>query len=130
MRLRILMIASLMMACGSNDKPENLIDKAKMAIVLADVHEAEARVSNMHFANQDTSLMVYKRVRWQVMQKNKVDTAAFRLSLRHYIMHPDEFKNIYLDVKRILEDRRKKLNDVQNSANKKRSLKDSLAHPI
>lgn len=118
------------MACGSEDKPENLIDKAKMAIVLADVHEGEARVSNMHFANQDTSLLVYQRVRWQIMKKNEVDTAVFRTSLKYYITHPDEFKSVYLNVKKILEDRRKKLNDVQNSANKKRTLKDSLAHPI
>jgi Domain of unknown function (DUF4296) len=131
MRLRILIIASLLIACSSEDKPVNLIAQDKMAKILADVHIAEARVSNMHFSNQDSSLLVYQRIRWQIMKKNNADTAVFRSSLRYYITHPEDFKSVYGQVKKELEDRRKKINSAQKTtAPDTIHHKSSITHPI
>ena len=110
MRLIILLIATLLIACGSEDKPANLIEQDKMAKILADIHEAEASVNNMHLGSQDSSLLVYQRLRWKVMKKHQTDTATFNVSLKYYILNPKVFKNIYEEVKIELEDRRKAVN--------------------
>lgn len=129
MRLIILLIATLLIACGSEDKPANLIEQDKMSKILADIHEAEASVNNMHLGSQDSSLLAYQRLRWKIMKKYQSDTIAFRVSLKYYITNPSAFKSIYEDVKKELEDRRKALQTPKKPAID--SLKKAkTSHPV
>lgn len=123
MRLIILLLATLLIACGSEDKPANLIEQDKMSKILADVHEAEARVNNMHLGGQDSSLLAYQRLRWKIMKQHQTDTATFRVSLKYYITNPPAFKSMYEDVKIILENRRKAVQTVKPKVAKRDTLK-------
>ncbi|MEA5402240.1 DUF4296 domain-containing protein [Arcicella sp. DC2W] len=123
MRLIILLLATLLIACGSEDKPANLIEQDKMSKILADVHEAEAHVNNMHLGGQDSSLLAYQRLRWKIMKQHQTDTATFRVSLKYYIMHPPAFKAMYEDVKIILENRRKAAQTIKPKKVKRDTLK-------
>ncbi len=107
MRLIILLLATLLIACGSEKKPANLIEQDKMPVILADIHEAEAHVNNMHLGGQDSSILAYQRLRWKIMKQHQTDTTTFRVSLKYYISHPNTFKSIYEEVKILLENRRK-----------------------
>ena len=138
------------MACGSDDKPENLIPEDKMAKVLTEIHILEAQINNLHFQHEDSSVYIYQKKRFELMKTFQLDTAAFRLSLKYYLLNPEKMKGIYTEVKKnlenikkvieakkVIEDKKKKfIEDKKILENKKKGIfpkkvkVDSLRRPL
>jgi hypothetical protein len=109
MRFRILLLLLGLTACESDDKPNDLIAEDKMAVILSDIHVLESQVNDMHFVNTDSSLLIYQKMKFKTLQKHSVDTANFNKSLRYYIANPASLKDIYVNVKKHLEEKKKKI---------------------
>ena len=124
MRLKIFLLTFLLTACGSDDKPKNLIPEDKMAKVLSEIHILEAQINNLHFQHEDSSVFVYQKKRFELMKTFKLDTATFRVSLRYYLLNPDKMKGIYTEVKKNLEAKKKVIEAKKKSEDVKRKLED------
>ena len=85
-------------ACGTDDRPGNLVDTNKMANILADVHLAETRVSRLGIASVDSSNLVYKRLESRILRKHGVDPLVYEKSYVYYSSHPREMEIIYKQV--------------------------------
>jgi hypothetical protein len=118
MKLRFFLLIFLLTACSSDDKPKNLIAEDKMAVVLTDIHILESYVNDLHLGNGDSSLVVYQKMKVDTLKKFGLDSANFNKSLRYYIMNPDLLKNIYAEVKKNLEAKKKKITDLEAKKNK------------
>ena len=124
MRLKIFLLTFLLTACGSDDKPENLIPEDKIAKVLSEIHILEAQINNLHFQHEDSSVFVYQKKRFELMKTFKLDTATFRVSLKYYLLNPDKMKGIYTEVKKNLEAKKKVIEAKKKSEDVKKKLED------
>lgn len=124
MRLKIFLLTFLLTACGSDDKPKNLIPEDKMAKVLSEIHILEAQINNLHFQHEDSSVFVYQKKRFELMKTFKLDTATFRVSLKYYLLNPDKMKGIYTEVKKNLEAKKKVIEAKKKSEDVKKKLED------
>lgn len=113
MRFRIILLVLALTACGSDDKPKDLIAEDKMVVALSEIHVLESQVSDMHLSNSDTALLVYQKLKVKTLKKYNIDTANFNLSLRYYIANPASFKDIYTEVKKQLEEKKKKIPTIK-----------------
>jgi hypothetical protein len=118
MKLRIFLLIFLLTACSSDDKPQDLIAEDKMAIILSDIHILEAQVNDLHLGNGDSSLVVYQKMKVDMLKKYDLDSVRFNRSLRYYIVNPELLKNIYVEVKNNLEAKKKKITDLDAKKNK------------
>lgn len=109
MRFRIFLLVIALTACGSDDKPKDLIAEDKMAVILSDIHVLESQVNDMHIVNTDSSLLIYQKLRVKTLKKYSIDTANFSKSLKYYIANPAYLKDIYVNVKKHLEEKKKKI---------------------
>ena len=131
MRLRIFLLTFWLTACGSDKKPENLIPKDKMAKVLTEIHILEAQVNNLHFQHEDSSVYVYQKMKVQLLKTYDLDTATFRSSLKYYLLNPDKMKEIYGEVKKELETKKKQIQaKVDLEAKKKKLIEDKKSKTI
>jgi hypothetical protein len=96
-------------ACGNADKPQDLVVPEKMVYILSDIHVIESQVNDMHLGNADSSLLVYQRMKYKALKKYEVDSVALNRSLQYYIANPGLLKDIYTEVKKVLEDKKKKM---------------------
>jgi hypothetical protein len=122
MRLKFFLLTFLLTACGSDDKPKNLIPEDKMAKVLTEIHILEAQINNLHFQHEDSSVYVYQKKRFELMKTFELDTATFRVSLKYYLLNPDKMKGIYTEVKKNLEAKKKVIEDKKKLEDKKKKL--------
>lgn len=131
MRLKILLLTFWLTACGSDEKPENLIPKDKMAKVLTEIHILEAQINNLHFQHEDSSVFVYQKKKVQLLKTYDLDTATFRSSFKYYLLNPDKMKEIYAEVKKALEAKKKQIQTkIDLEAKKKKILEDKKAKKI
>jgi hypothetical protein len=86
-------------------RPDNLIAPDEMALILTDIHVAEARVSRMGISTIDSSNLVYKRLEQGVFKKFSVDTAAYTQSFIYYAARPVALEGIYKQVVETLNKR-------------------------
>ncbi len=113
MKLKIFLLTFLVTACGKDDKPKDLIAEDKMAVVLSEIHLLESQVNDLHLGNGDSSLVVYQKLKFDMLKKNNLDSASFNKSLKYYIINPELLKNVYINVKNNLEARKKKILDLE-----------------
>ncbi len=109
MRFRIILLVFALTACSSDDKPKDLIAEDKMAVILSDIHVLESQVNDMHISNTDSALLIYQKLRVKTLKKYSIDTANFSKSLKYYIANPAYLKDIYVNVKKLLEEKKKKI---------------------
>jgi len=108
-RLLILCPLLAMLACSEDEKrPDDLIPEDKMAQILADIHIAEARVTNLQLRSLDSSVTVYEELQQKIWKKYKVDTLLYRKSYSFYTSHPAYLAEIYEQVEKEIENREKK----------------------
>ena len=108
MRWRIILLTIGFTACGSDEKPENLLDQDRMVNIMTDIHLIEAEINNLHLQHQDSSVFMYQKLKVRMLKKYNTDTATFRSNFKYYVMNPDKMKPIYSEVKKKLEDIKKK----------------------
>lgn len=96
-------------ACGGGEKPPgDLIPEDQMAKILADIHVAEAQVTNLQLRSLDSSVTVYGELQKKIWKKYNVDTLAYRKSYAFYTSHPAYLVKIYDKVEKNLEIREKR----------------------
>lgn len=122
MRLRIFLLTFLLTACSSDDKPENLIPQDKMAKILSEIHILEAQINNLHFQHQDSSVYIYQKKRFEIMKTFELDTTSFKVSLKYYLLNPDKMKEVYVEVKKLLEAKKKVIEAKKAIEDKKKKL--------
>jgi Domain of unknown function (DUF4296) len=122
MRLRIFLLTFLLTACSSDDKPKNLIPQDKMAKILSEIHILEAQINNLHFQHQDSSVYIYQKKRFEIMKTFELDTTSFKVSLKYYLLNPDKMKDIYVEVKKLLEAKKKVIEAKKAIEDKKKKL--------
>ncbi|MES2519975.1 MAG: DUF4296 domain-containing protein [Bacteroidota bacterium] len=115
MRLRIILLIFWLTACTSDNKPKDLIAEDKMIPILTDIHVLESQVNDLHLGNSDSSLLVYQKMKVTALKKYGVDSVNFNRSLRYYIMNPGILKNIYVEVKKELEKKKKSIVAIKAS---------------
>jgi len=130
MRFRILLLLLGLTACESDDKPNDLIAEDKMAVILSDIHVLESQVNDMHFVNTDSSLLIYQKMKFKTLQKHSVDTANFNKSLRYYIANPASLKDIYVNVKKHLEEKKKKIPAIKATQYSRKQPVDSTKRDL
>jgi hypothetical protein len=108
MRWRIILLTMWLTSCGSDEKPKNLIDEGTMVNIMAEIHLIEADINHFHFQSQDTAIFVYQKLKVKMLKKYNLDTATFNSSFKYYVVNPDKLKLIYVEVKKKLEDDKKK----------------------
>jgi hypothetical protein len=109
MRWRIILLIVGLAACSSDEKPKNLIDEGTMVNIMTDIHILEAQINNLRLQHQDSSVYVYQKLKVKMLKKNyNIDTAVFNASFKYYILNPDKMKPIYVEVKKKLENIKKK----------------------
>jgi hypothetical protein len=108
MRWRIILLMIGLAACSSEDKPQNLIEEGTMINVMTDIHMLEAEINSLRLQHQDSSVYIYQKLKIKLLKKYNLDTAAFNASFKYYITNPDKMKPVYVEVKKKLEDIKKK----------------------
>lgn len=108
MRWRIILLMIGLAACSSDKKPKNLIDEGTMVNIMTDIHLIESEINNLHLQHQDSSVFIYQKLKVKMLKKYNTDTAVFNASFKYYILNPDKMKPIYTDVKKKLEEVKKK----------------------
>jgi Domain of unknown function (DUF4296) len=108
MRWRIILLIVGLAACSSDEKPKNLIDESTMANIMTDIHILEAQINNSRLQHQDSAVYVYQKMKVKMLKKYNTDTAVFNASFKYYILNPDKMKPVYVEVKKKLEDIKKK----------------------
>lgn len=100
--------ALALLACGNEEKPPgDLIPEDKMVKILADIHVAEAQVTNLQLRSLDSSVAVYGDLQQKIWKKYDVDTSIYRKSYAYYTSHPAFLAEIYDKVEKNLENREK-----------------------
>lgn len=122
MRLRFFLLTFWLIACGSDDKPKDLIAEDKMAKVLTEIHILEAQINNLHFQHEDSSVYVYQKMKVKLLKTFDLDSATFKSSLKYYTLNPDKMKGIYSEVKKLLEVKKKQIQAKTALEDKKKKL--------
>jgi hypothetical protein len=108
MRWRIILLVVGLTACSSDEKPKNLIDESTMANIMTDIHLIESEINNLRLQHIDSSVFIYQKLKVKMLKKYNTDTAVFNASFKYYILNPDKMKPIYAEVKKKLEEAKKK----------------------
>ncbi|MBC7891447.1 MAG: DUF4296 domain-containing protein [Sphingobacteriaceae bacterium] len=89
----------LLLACQTDpERPNDLIPKEKMALILRDIHLGEQRVSGLGLRSQDSAMVVFQTLERRIYKKYGCDTAAYRRSYFYYASRPEQFQEIYRAV--------------------------------
>ncbi|CAG5010570.1 hypothetical protein DYBT9275_04760 [Dyadobacter sp. CECT 9275] len=83
-----------------------------MALILADIHIAESRVTRLQLKSTDSSIIVFDKLKTDIWKKHKVDTTVYNSSYTYYVSHPQQMKQIYQEVNKNLE-KREKINNIK-----------------
>lgn len=98
-------------SCGNEDNPpQGTLSEEKMATILSEVHIAESRVTRLQLRSQDSSLLVFNKLKNEIWKKQKVDTLTYRVSYEYYMAHPERMARIYQNVQKKIEAREKQKN--------------------
>jgi hypothetical protein len=109
MRWRIILLVVGLTACSSDEKPKNLIDESTMANIMTDIHLIESEINNLRLQHIDSSVFIYQKLKVKMLKKYNTDTVVFNASFKYYILNPDKMKPIYAEVKKKLEEAKKKI---------------------
>jgi hypothetical protein len=98
-----LLLAPLLLvlpACGTPEEPPqpaDLVPKATMITLLADLHLLEARVENSRLP-VDSARALYLAQQKELLWKREVSDSAFQRSYRYYGIHGKDLDDIYAAV--------------------------------
>ena len=107
MKLGYLLVLMVLLGCSKLDKSER-IEEEKMAQILADIHIDEANISTMAITNTDSSLLMYHYLERKTLKRHGVDSLTFVKSLESYIKEPNDYIQLYEEVKQVVAGKRKK----------------------
>ena len=90
----------LCFSCGENNKqviiPADVLPKEKMAVVIADIHIAEAELYlNSHQTLQNDSTPHQPADFQKIFAKNSITKGQYDRSIAFYIDHPEQLNEVY-----------------------------------
>ncbi len=107
MKFSSLLVLLVLLGCSKSDKPER-IEERKMAEILADIHLDEANIGSMGISNMDSSLVMYHFLERKTLKRHGVDSLTFVRSFESYAKEPEDFIQLYAQVKQVVAEKRKK----------------------
>jgi len=86
-------------ACNQEDKsrPDSILPKEKMVLILADMHMAEGIISTKEYT-KDSSLLLFTELETQLLKKHGATEKEFKESYNWYTGHVEEYKALYTIV--------------------------------
>lgn len=117
----LLFVAILLFSCGEKvvEKPENLIPKEKMVLILHDLAILNAAKSTARLELEKKGIDVMEFL----YQQHKIDSTQFSQSDLYYASMPLEYQSIYEKVEALLEKKSKAIEDIAQK--RKDSLKEA-----
>lgn len=107
MKFSYLLVLLVLFGCSKMDRPER-IEEREMAEILADIHLDEANIGSMGISNMDSSLVMYHFLERKTLKRHGVDSLAFVRSFESYAKEPEDFIQLYAQVKQVVQEKRKK----------------------
>ena len=98
MKYFFLTVLVILVACGSKDEPENLIDKTKMVKALTEVHLLEAKIEAIKIYPVDSVQVIYDHYEALLFEDLGITKEQYEVSLNYYLEHPNEFEKVYTIV--------------------------------
>ena len=96
----------MLFSCKST--PDGIIDKKNMALIVADLQLAEAKVSRFNLRGVDSSRIAYSYLEKNIFKKYKIDSAKYVKSFDYYALDKSALLKIYSEAESILEKRKNK----------------------
>lgn len=98
-------VAVLFAAC---ERPLNVLNTDDMAAVLADIHVAEATMTNkISYASLDIKRAYYEGI----FEKHNISRETFNKSIDWYSRHPKEFEEVYAQVIVLVTEKQEQVNN-------------------
>ena len=114
------LLAALALALPACETPEvtpppaDLVPRAKMVVLLADLHQLEAQVESSRLP-LDSARALYVAQQKALFWKAEVSDSAFQRSYRYYGIHGKDLNDMYTAVVDTLQAREKKLDPKSNA---------------
>ena len=118
-RFGIFLLSFLLLSCQhikENKKPENLISKDTMSLVLTDFALFNSANNYNRRLLEETGLNPEE----YLFNKYNIDSSQFRLSTEYYAKNYDDYQQIYKKVKSNLEDLKDKYQKIEDEEEKKK----------
>jgi len=101
MRILTILLISFLISCSNEisfEQNKSTLDQTTLSKVLADFHIMEVHINQleMNLANNKDSLNVFKEM---IFLKHNVSEEDFNLSLDYYSNFPNNYHQLYLQVK-------------------------------
>lgn len=88
-------IALFFTACKKdNQRPEDLLPKEKMAVVMADMAEAEAKIKNLRLP-VDSGRQIYRIYENTIFKNRGVTSERYKESYQYYLLNYKEMSAIH-----------------------------------
>lgn len=91
----VLIITVLLVWGCSESKEQSILSKEKLALVLSDIHLAEAKINEKHIGSSDSALVLFQEIEKSIYKKHGVDSSTVHKSFDAYVKEPDEFLDMY-----------------------------------
>lgn len=92
-----LLAGVVLLSCGKEKKPANILSHEEMAGVIVDVYLAEARLNGM-LMKRDSAKQVFKPFEERLLSKKGIQDSTLKKSYQYYLDHSDELEQIYDSV--------------------------------
>ncbi|MFW5773076.1 MAG: DUF4296 domain-containing protein [Tangfeifania sp.] len=106
--LYILSFVFLVAAAGCDEppvpEPENLIDRARMIEMLADIHLAEATFNSLRHRDSIVEKSSSANFYYSILDKYQVQDTVFEQSFVFYASQPRQFEKMYREAMNILNE--------------------------
>ena len=117
MRLGIIGIFStlflILCACSSTNKPDCLIPKVELAVILADLHIAEKRLDYSGLPHDSAYAVYHGLYKQNILDSAGRTVECFESSMNYYIAAPEHIQEVYKMVVDTLVKRNSRLDSLE-----------------
>ncbi|MEY2793236.1 MAG: hypothetical protein RJA76_1228 [Bacteroidota bacterium] len=92
---RGLILLGLWLSACSSPTEKAILSKEKLALILTDIHLAEAKINEKHIGSSDSALVLFQEIQKGIFKKHQVDSSLVNRSFEAYVKEPDEFLEMY-----------------------------------
>ena len=89
--------------------PEDVLPKAKMVLILTEIHISESKVSQLALRSQDSMAVLQRRFEQDIFRQFQTDSVTYNRSFRFYLNNPTYLEEIYTAIVDTLTAREKKI---------------------
>lgn len=88
-------LSLVVLSCGnSEDKPIDLLSKAKMVDILIDIHILESEIQTLRLS-KDSSQLLFNTFEKGVFERHEVNKEVYKRSFEYYLEDVKEMERIY-----------------------------------